>query len=146
MISEEISQFPTHLQDQQIQEPLESQFPIGWEQTTYGLLSKLWSLRVHTISSRLWIMAKLHGSLCILSSSYRYVDSVGESFGILEDDFYTVRHAWKLEQLQQIMPILSNWGFLEVLHSLLPQLFADDKNKHQSFSAILETLIKSNLE
>jgi hypothetical protein len=30
-----------------------------------------------------------------------------EGFGILSDDFFTVRHDWKLEQLQEIMPILT---------------------------------------
>ena len=30
-----------------------------------------------------------------------------EYFGILEEDFFTVRHDWKLRQLQEIMPILS---------------------------------------
>ena len=30
-----------------------------------------------------------------------------ESYGILEEDFFTVRHDWKLQQLQEIMPILS---------------------------------------
>lgn len=30
-----------------------------------------------------------------------------EGFGILEDDFYTIRHDWKLQQLQEIIPILS---------------------------------------
>ena len=30
-----------------------------------------------------------------------------ESFGLLESDYVTVRHPWLVEQLQQIMPILS---------------------------------------
>ena len=34
--------------------------------------------------------------------------SVGEGYGILEDDYDTIRHPWKLEQLQSLMPILSD--------------------------------------
>ena len=37
----------------------------------------------------------------------RYI-SVGEGYGILEDDYDTIRHPWKLEQLQALMPILSD--------------------------------------
>ena len=34
--------------------------------------------------------------------------SVGEGYGILEHDYDTIRHPWKLEQLQSLMPILSD--------------------------------------
>ena len=41
-------------------------------------------------------------------NEFRYPDGEDESYGVLADDFWTVRHDWKLEQLQQIMPILSH--------------------------------------
>ena len=31
-----------------------------------------------------------------------------ETFGLLEDDYITIRHPWLIEQLQSIMPVLSN--------------------------------------
>ena len=38
---------------------------------------------------------------------YQYRETKGdESFGILTPDFASVRHDWKLQQLQDIMPIL----------------------------------------
>ena len=33
---------------------------------------------------------------------------VGEGYGILNEDHETIRHDWKLSQLQALMPILSN--------------------------------------
>ena len=33
---------------------------------------------------------------------------LGEGYGLLEDDYVTIRHQWKIDQLQSIMPILSN--------------------------------------
>ena len=32
---------------------------------------------------------------------------LGEGYGLLEDDYVTIRHQWKIDQLQSIMPILS---------------------------------------
>jgi len=38
---------------------------------------------------------------------YKYPDQ-GEGYGLLEDDYVTIRHQWKIDQLQAIMPVLSN--------------------------------------
>ena len=37
-----------------------------------------------------------------------YVDEKDEGYGIFEDDYETIRHPWKLAQLQALMPILSS--------------------------------------
>jgi len=38
---------------------------------------------------------------------YKYPGE-GEGYGLLEDDYETIRHEWKIQQLQSLMPILSN--------------------------------------
>jgi len=38
---------------------------------------------------------------------YKYPDQ-GEGYGLLEDDYETIRYPWKMEQLQSIIPILSD--------------------------------------
>ena len=50
------------------------------------------------------LLVKLH--LDYFNSTYMHF--VGEGYGLLEDDYETIRHEWKIQQLQSLMPILSN--------------------------------------
>ena len=38
---------------------------------------------------------------------YQFGKNDNEGYGIFENDFKTIRHPWKVQQLQEIMPILS---------------------------------------
>ena len=38
---------------------------------------------------------------------FRYGRGDDEGYGILKNDFETIRDSWRLEELQEIMPILS---------------------------------------
>ena len=69
------------------------------------LLKRVWShfILACTLRSLVVCTSKLFSSFFIRNPGE------GEGFGILEDDFFTIRHDWKLQQLQEIIPILSNW-------------------------------------
>ena len=56
---------------------------------------------VHEDENRHWKL------VCTLKSFLRFGVHEDESFGILRNDYATVRHDWKLKQLQDIMPALS---------------------------------------